>query len=173
MALHPQFAQNRLIYFAYSKQHPDATMCPDRVRTCMATLAVGRARWDGGASLSDVKDLIVTKGYAGTPGGDKGSVGPASGSFGSRLAFDKAGFLYITSGDRNIPAVSQDPQSHNGKILRLRDDGTVPPDNPFVNDKAYLPEIYTLGHRNPLGLYFRTVTASCGNPKRGRKVVTS
>jgi glucose/arabinose dehydrogenase len=167
VALHPQFAQNHLIYFAYSKQDPDPAQCPDHVRTCRATLAVGRARWDGGASLSDVKDLIVTKGYAGGPGGDKGSVGPASGSFGSRLAFDKDGFLYITSGDRNVPAVSQDPQSHNGKILRLRDDGSVPPDNPFINDKAYLPEIYTLGHRNPLGLYFHPLTGELWESEEG------
>lgn len=165
--LHPNFAQNRLIYFAYSKQSPDPAQCPDHVRTCLATLAVARARWDGGSSLSDVKDIIVTKGWAGGPGGDKGSVGPASGSFGSRLAFDKAGYLYITSGDRNIPAVSQDPQSHNGKILRLRDDGSVPPDNPFVNNKAYLPEIYTLGHRNPLGLYFHPVTGELWESEEG------
>ena len=165
--LHPNFAQNRLIYFAYSKQSPDPAQCPDHVRTCLATLAVARARWDGGSALSDVHDIIVTKGWAGGPGGDKGSVGPASGSFGSRLAFDKAGYLYITSGDRNIPDVSQDPQSHNGKILRLRDDGSVPPDNPFVNNKAYLPEIYTLGHRNPLGLYFHPVTGELWESEEG------
>jgi glucose/arabinose dehydrogenase len=167
VVLHPQFAQNRLIYFAYSKQSPDPAQCPDHVRTCLATLAVARARWDGGSSLSDVKDIIVTKGWAGGPGGDKGSVGPASGSFGSRLAFDKRGYLYITSGDRNIPAVSQDPQSHNGKILRLRDDGSVPPDNPFVHDARYLPEIYTLGHRNPLGLYFHPTTGELWESEEG------
>lgn len=167
VALHPKFAQNRLIYFTYSKQHSDPAQCPDHVRTCLATLAVGRARWDGGSSLTDVRDIIVTKGWAGGPGGDKGSVGPASGSFGSRLAFDKDGLLYITSGDRNIPAVSQDPQSHNGKILRLRDDGSVPPDNPFVKDKTYLPEIYTLGHRNPLGLYFHPVTGELWESEEG------
>ena len=167
VALHPQYAQNHLIYFAYSKQSPDPAMCPDHVRTCLATLAVARARWDGGSSLSDVKDIIVTKGWAGGPGGDKGSVGPASGSFGSRIVFDKQGYMYVSSGDRNIPAVSQDPQSHNGKILRLRDDGSVPPDNPFVNDKKYLPEIYSLGHRNPLGLYFHPVTGELWESEEG------
>jgi aldose sugar dehydrogenase len=167
VALHPNFAQNRLIYVAYSKQHPDPAQCPDRVRTCSATLAVARARWDGGAALTDVKDVIVTKGYAGGPGGNPGSVGPASGSFGSRLAFDKAGFLYVTSGDRNVPPMSQDPQTHNGKILRLRDDGSVPPDNPFVNDKKYLPEIYSTGHRNPLGLYFHPVTGDLWETEEG------
>ncbi|HVZ20524.1 MAG TPA: PQQ-dependent sugar dehydrogenase [Vicinamibacterales bacterium] len=167
VVLHPQFAQNHVIYFAYSKQSPDPAQCPDHVRTCLATLAVARARWDGGSSLSDVKDIIVTKGWAGGPGGDKGSEGPASGSFGSRLAFDRQGYLYITSGDRNIPATAQDPQSDNGKILRLRDDGRVPPDNPFVNDKRYLPEIYSLGHRNPLGLYFHPVTGELWESEEG------
>jgi glucose/arabinose dehydrogenase len=168
VALHPDFAQNRLIYFAYSKQHPDPAQCPDHVNNCMATLAVARARWDGGSSLSDVRDIIVTKGYAaGGPATNKGSVGPASGSFGSRLAFDKQGYLFITSGDRNIPAVSQDPQSHNGKILRLKDDGSVPADNPFVKDTKYLPEIWTLGHRNPLGLYFHPITGELWESEEG------
>jgi len=167
VALHPNFAQNHLIYFAYSKQHADPAQCPNHVQTCLATLAVGRARWDGGSSLADVKDIIVTKGWAGGPDGDKGNVGPRSGSFGSRLQFDKNGFLFITSGDRNIPAISQDPQSHNGKILRLRDDGSVPPDNPFVNDKRYLPEIWSTGHRNPLGLYFHPVTGALWESEEG------
>jgi glucose/arabinose dehydrogenase len=168
VALHPNFAQNRLIYFAYSKQHPDAAKCPNRVNNCAATLAVGRARWDGGSSLTDVKDIIVTKGYdQGGPGNNPKSVGPASGSFGSRLAFDKAGYLYITSGERNVPDESQDPQTHNGKILRLKDDGSVPPDNPFVNNKAFLPEIYTLGHRNPLGLYFHPITGELWESEEG------
>jgi glucose/arabinose dehydrogenase len=168
VALHPNFAQNRLIYFAYSKQNPDPAACPDRVNNCSATLAVGRARWDGGSSLTDVKDIIVTKGYdQGGPANNKKSVGPASGSFGSRLAFDKAGYLFITSGERNVPDEAQDPQTHNGKILRLKDDGSVPPDNPFVNNKAYLPEIYTLGHRNPLGLYFHPVTGELWESEEG------
>ena len=155
VALHPNYAQNKYIYLTYSKKNPDATKCPT-MQNCSATLAVARAKYEGGGALTDVKDIIVTKGYAGGPNPGTGrSVGPATGSFGSRIAFDSAGFLYISSGDRNIPEVSQDPQSHNGKILRLRDDGSVPPDNPFVNDKKYLPEIYSLGHRNPLGLYFR------------------
>ena len=153
VALHPQYAQNKYIYLTYSKKNADATKCPTP-QNCSATLAVARAKYDGGGALTEVKDIIVTQGWAGGPNSARG-VGPQTGSFGSRLAFDSAGFLYVSSGDRNIPEVSQDPQSHNGKILRLRDDGSVPPDNPFVNDKKYLPEIYSLGHRNPLGLYFR------------------
>jgi glucose/arabinose dehydrogenase len=62
--------------------------------------------------------------------------------------------MYITLGDCNIGKMAQAPGSHIGKILRLRDDGTVPPDNPFAGKPGWLPEIYTLGHRNPLGLAF-------------------
>jgi aldose sugar dehydrogenase len=165
VALHPQYAQNHYIYFAYSKKHADPARCPT-LQNCAATLAVARAKYDGGSSITELKDIIVTQGWAGGPDSERG-VGPQTGSFGSRLSFDKAGFLYITSGDRNIPAVSQDPKSHNGKILRVRDDGTVPPDNPFVNDKSYLPEIYTTGHRNPLGLYVHPVTGDLWESEEG------
>jgi glucose/arabinose dehydrogenase len=68
------------------------------------------------------------------------------------LAFDSRGLLYVTSGDRNWGEKAQDPSSDFGKILRIRDDGTIPKDNPFVGKSGYRPEIYTLGHRNPLGL---------------------
>ena len=112
-----------------------------------------RARWDGGATLADGKDIFVADAYHGGPGSDQG-VGPASGSYGSRIAFDSSGLMFVTLGDRNIPPKSQDPNSHIGKIVRLRDDGSVPPDNPFVGRAGYKPEIYSLGHRNPLGLAF-------------------
>jgi glucose/arabinose dehydrogenase len=168
ITLHPNFAQNRLIYFAYSKQHPDPAMCTNHVNACVATTAVARARWDGGSTLTDVKDIIVTKGWAGDgPFRDKRAVGPASGSFGSRVLFARDGTLFITTGDRNIPPISQDPQNHNGKILRVKDDGSVPADNPFVNDKNYLPEIWSTGHRNPLGLYFHPVTGDLWESEEG------
>jgi glucose/arabinose dehydrogenase len=165
VALHPQYAQNHYIYLSYSKKHADPARCPT-LANCAATTAVARAKYDGGSSLTELKDIIVTDGWAGGPNSERG-VGPQGGSFGSRLAFDQAGLLYITTGDRNIPALSQDPKSHNGKILRVRDDGSVPPDNPFVNDKAYLPEIYSLGHRNPLGLYFHPVTGELWESEEG------
>ena len=163
VSLHPQFAQNRLIYFAYSKADP--AQCPTQ-RQCSATLAVGRARWDGGTTLTDVQDIIVADAWHGAPGTPQ-NIGPASGSYGSRLAWDRDGLLYITSGDRNYPEKAQDPNSHIGKILRLRDDGTVPPDNPFVGKAGYKPEIYTLGHRNPLGLAFHPVTGELWSTEQG------
>jgi len=198
VSLHPQFAQNRLIYFTYSKRNPDRAQClpeaerqalrakKESVPPCSATTAVARARWDGGSTLTDVKDILVTKGWYGGPaaqnpdcgrGGGAGddnariskgcSVGPATGSYGSRLAWDKAGLLYVTTGDRNAPMMSQDPQNHNGKVLRIRDDGSVPPDNPFVGNAKYLPEIYSLGHRNPLGLWYRESTGELWSTEEG------
>ena len=162
VTLHPRFADNRLIYLAYSKPGEGQGN---------ATTAVLRARWDGGSTLTDAKDILVADAYHGGPGtgpgsGD-GSLGPASGSYGSRLAFDTNGLLYVTLGDRNIPPKAQDPASHIGKILRLRDDGTVPPDNPFVGKPGYKPEIYTLGHRNPLGLAFNRITNELWSTEQG------
>jgi glucose/arabinose dehydrogenase len=93
--------------------------------------------------------------------------GPASGSFGGRLAFDEDDRLYVTSGDRNWGEKAQDPQSHLGKILRLNDDGSIPDDNPFVGMDGYLPAIYTLGHRNPLGLRFDPATGDLWSTEFG------
>ncbi|HVG54626.1 MAG TPA: PQQ-dependent sugar dehydrogenase [Vicinamibacterales bacterium] len=198
VSLHPQFAQNRLIYFAYSKRHPDPKLCmpeaerqklPNNQRpACLATAAVARARWDGGSTLADVKDILVADAWYGGPAGStpadprcgRGatgddnakigfgcSVGPATGSYGVRLAWDKAGLLYVSLGDRNIPNVSQDPATHAGKILRIRDDGTVPPDNPFVKRQGWKPEIYSYGHRNPLGLWYRESTGELWSTEEG------
>ena len=120
VALHPRFAQNRLLYLSYTKP-----LAGDR-----RTAAVARARFDGRA-LSDVEDIWVQN----APGT-------------TRLAFGGDGMLYVsTTGDD-----PQDPGTVGGKVLRLRDDGTVPPDNPFVGRSGHRAEVYTLGHRNALGL---------------------
>jgi len=78
--------------------------------------------------------------------------------FGSRLAFDAEGFLFISLGDRGSKDSAQQTNSHSGSIIRLNDDGTVPEDNPFINDKAVLPEIYSFGHRNVQGMAFDVST---------------
>lgn len=72
--------------------------------------------------------------------------------FGSRIVIDKDGFIFISVGERNKRERAQDLNSHQGKILRLTKEGKAPLDNPFVNTKDALPEIWTLGHRNPQGL---------------------
>jgi len=146
VALHPDFEENRLIYWAYSK--------PGEPVEAHATTAVARGRWDGGNALTDVEDVLVADAYLGGPDSPQGCCGqgPADGSYGARLAFDPEGYLYVSLGDRNYGELARDPTTHLGKVLRLRDDGTVPADNPFVGRDGYRPEIFTLGHRNPLGL---------------------
>jgi glucose/arabinose dehydrogenase len=148
IVLHPKFAENKLVYFAYSKPGDKG-----------ATLAVARGRWDGTA-LADVRDVFVADAWV-------TGTGPADGSFGSRLLFGRDGMLYVTSGDRNVAAGGQNPNDHLGKILRLRDDGTVPPDNPFVGKAGYKPEIYTLGHRNQQGLALHPETGAIWETEQG------
>jgi glucose/arabinose dehydrogenase len=150
VVLHPEFANNRLIYFSYSKPGERGT-----------TTAVARARFDGGATLTGVQDVLVADAWhAGTRPQDDGS-------FGSRLVFDRDGLLFVTLGERNIADKAQDPGTHLGKILRVRDDGSVPPDNPFVGKAGYKPEIYSLGHRNPLGLALNPETGALWSTEQG------
>jgi glucose/arabinose dehydrogenase len=146
LALHPNFADNRLIYLSYVK--------PSEQDHTHTTLAVMRARWDGGMTLSDVKDVFVADAWYGKPPLPQRCCGqgPPTGSWGGRIAFAADGKLYIASGDRNWGERVQDPGNHFGKMLRLNDDGTVPADNPFIGKDGYKPEIWSIGHRNPLGL---------------------
>jgi glucose/arabinose dehydrogenase len=126
---HPKFAENGWIYLTYSKPGEGGN-----------TTALARGRFDGKA-LTDVKDIFVA---------DNWSKGGAH--FGSKLAWGRDGMLYMTIGERNDRVRAQNPNIHGGKILRLREDGTVPPDNPFVGKEGYKPEIFTWGHRNAQGL---------------------
>jgi len=73
--------------------------------------------------------------------------------------FGRDGMVYMSTGG-NIGKVAQDPASLRGKILRLRDDGSVPPDNPFANRAGYRPEIFTMGHRNTLALIVHPETGA-------------
>ena len=146
MALDPDFGNNRRIYLSYVKPSPE-----DHDHT---TLAVLRATWDGGLSLTNVEDIFVADAWHGKAPVPKRCCGqgPASGSFGGRILFGPDGKLYVTSGDRNYGEMVQKPDNHFGKILRLNPDGSVPADNPFVGRAGWKPEIWSTGHRNPLGL---------------------
>ena len=140
VALHPRFAENHYVYLTYTKPVGDE----------QATLALARGRFDGGA-LTDVRDIFVA--------------GPGTGGA-SRIAFGLDGSLFMTTGGGGGNG-AQDPNSYAGKVLRLRDDGTVPSDNPFVGRAGCKPEVYSLGHRNSLGLAVQPGTGDVWQNENG------
>ena len=198
IALHPQFAQNQLVYFTYHKPAATATVAAlNPTGPCtpvqqdgrganaaapaarganapaaaaaappagrgggggQGTITLARGKWDG-TGLVDVKDI-----FSAVPSGNA-----------SRIVFGKDGMVYMTvgSGDPqppylNLPAQpAQDPNNLDGTVLRLKDDGTVPVDNPFVSRAGYRPEIYTMGHRNSLGLTVHPVTGEVWESEKG------
>jgi glucose/arabinose dehydrogenase len=144
VALHPRFTENRLIYFTYSKSG-------DRGNTT----ALARGRFEG-TTLSEVRDIFIADNWSN-----------ATLHFGSRIAFGADGMLYMTIGERNDRNRAQDTNIHGGKIIRLRDDGTVPPDNPFAGRNGYKSEIYSYGHRNMQGLAFHPETGALWETEHG------
>jgi aldose sugar dehydrogenase len=152
IVLDPDFAINRTLYLSYSKADPAAG--PNPTPQVNSTLAVMRAKWDG-TRLTEVEDIFVAKPWYGAPPIPDRCCGqgPAFGSYGGRMAFDKDGHLFVTSGDRNYGELARQTDNHIGKILRLNRDGSVPRDNPFVGREGYAPEIWSTGHRNQLGLF--------------------
>ena len=144
--LDPNFTRNHVIYLSYVK--------PTEKDSDQTTLAVMRATWDGTHVLKAAKDIFLADAWYGAkPWPDRCcGQGPASGSWGGRILFGRDGKLYVTSGDRNYGEMVQKPDNDFGKIMRINADGTIPKDNPFVGRKGWKPEIWTTGHRNPLGL---------------------
>ena len=142
LALHPRFAENRFVYFTYHKPAAGAPAAAPaggggRGNAPPPTLVLGRGTWDGKA-LTNVSEIFDTR----------------EGGSASRIVFGRDGMIYMSSGNAaEVPnAPPQNPNSLLGKVLRLRDDGSVPPDNPFVGRAGYRPEIYTMGHRTQLGM---------------------
>ncbi len=143
IALHPRFAENHLVYLTYDKPVENGKGAP----------TVTRGRLEGGV-LTDLREILVTDAWEGNSG------------LSARIAFGRDGMLYVATGG-NIGWVAQEPSSLRGKILRVRDDGSAPPDNPFVGRTGYKPEIYTLGHRNSLGLMVHPLTGALWNNENG------
>jgi glucose/arabinose dehydrogenase len=129
LLLHPRFAENRQLYLAYAYRH-------DGIR-----VRVVRFR-ETGSGLTErkliIEDISAARFHAGT-----------------RLGFGPDGKLYLTTGDSTQKELAQQLNSLAGKTLRLNDDGTIPPDNPFVNQPGARPEIFSYGHRNAQGLDFQ------------------
>ena len=130
VALHPDFADNRLVYLSYAGAGEDGV-----------GTEVARARFDG-SRLEGLE--VIFRAQPKTSGRNH---------FGSRLLFADDGTLYITLGDRySFKEEAQNPANHLGSIVRLNDDGSVPDDNPFVGRQDARPEIFSYGHRNVQGL---------------------
>jgi glucose/arabinose dehydrogenase len=146
VVLHPDFAENGLVYLSYAEA--------GRSGTRGAAVARGVLNDTDRPYLSDVE--VIWRQYPKVVG---------RGHYGHRLLFDDDGYLWISSGDRQKFTPAQDMQSTIGKILRLNDDGSVPDDNPFVDyysddafvdDEGVYAQIWSLGHRNPLGIAIDT-----------------
>jgi glucose/arabinose dehydrogenase len=158
VAVHPRFAENRLVYFTYMK--------PDPKDNASGTSVLARGRFDGDRALTNVEDIFVSNAWS-------------SGFSVARLVFAPDGTIFMSIGmplrDQahgganrvGTAEQSQDPASHAGKILRLNDDGTAPGDNPFFGKAGYQPEIYALGFRDPLGLIVHPETGDLCEVEHG------
>src|SRR4030095_9884425 len=143
VVLHPQFVQNHWIYLTYHKPTIDGS----------GASTLMRATWNGSA-LVDGRDIF-----------ESGAIDAEA----SRIAFDRRGMMYVSISAPGSPQVrrAQDPNDYAGKIVRLRDDGTIPSDNPFVERVGYKPGIFTMGHRNGHGLALNPETGEMWQTEQG------
>ena len=183
IALDPQFAKNHYVYLSYNKLVPlepgyvpisvrvPSSVVPPQGPGNAMTDAIARGVWNG-HSLADVHDIFVDDNV------QDDSIGTRNMSSGLRIVFGRDGKLYMGTGAPNAPGNAgryaharggraQDPTSDGGKILRLNDDGTVPQDNPFIGKAGYKPEIYSVGHRNILGMAVNPFTGVLWEDENG------
>ena len=146
---HPDFAENRWVYLTFAKPVGDTS-----------TTAIVRGRFEND-ELTNVVELFAAE-----------STG--FGHYGGKLVFDDEGYMFLVVGDRQAPATgdlpahpAQDTGNHNGTVMRLHDDGSVPDDNPFVGNDDILPEIWSFGHRSPQGLAIHPETGDLWETEHG------
>lgn len=148
IAAHPKHAENGWIYIAYAKHFEDST----------AATTIMRFKLEGNNAVNQ-EELIVA-----------GPSWKGGRHFGSRIVFDNEGFLYFSNGDKgNIPMNAQDLTNAHGKVHRIKDDGTIPSDNPFVDSVGAVASIWSYGNRNPQGLYFDKATNTLWEVEHGPK----
>lgn len=149
LCLHPDYAKNGWIYFSYSALNTKSAKPSGNT-------AIMRARLQGNKLID--QQVI----FKGSPETERNY------HFGCKLAFDKKGYLFFGIGDRgqhfDFP---QKLDNTNGKIHRIFDDGSIPPDNPFVNTPGAMPSIYSYGHRNPQGTCIHPVTGEVWETEHG------
>lgn len=132
--LHPDYANNGIIYLSYAESGVG------NVRG--AAVVRGRLEIRKGSSFFRDGKVIWRQNPKVTD----------DGHYGHRMAFDNDGYLFISSGDRQKFVPAQQMNGNLGKIVRLHEDGSIPEDNPFFSEGDVTAEIWSLGHRNPLGL---------------------
>jgi glucose/arabinose dehydrogenase len=144
IALHPRFDETKWVYLTYHK-----ALGHDQ-----GAVTLARGRWDGHA-LVDTRDVFDSW---------------AAGTEASRITFGKDGMLYMTiSAPGGVPdgPRAQDPNDYAGKVVRLRDDGSIPADDPFVRRAGYKPAVFTLGHRNGHSLALNPETGDLWATEQG------
>ena len=153
---HPDFNDNQWVYLTFAK--PNANEVDDGSTTAIAR---GRLQDD---RLTNVVELFAAQ-------------ASGFGHYGGKLVFDDEGHMFLTLGDRQdfsfgdrealMAHSAQDRSNHQGVIVRLNDDGTVPDDNPFVGVDGVLPEIWSYGHRSPQGLAIHPITGDLWESEHG------
>jgi glucose/arabinose dehydrogenase len=146
VALHPDFARNRLVYFSYAEPGPGGA----GTAAAMARLS------DDGTRLENLK--VVFRQQPKSEGGNH---------FGSRLVFARDRRLFITIGERFQMELAQDISVNRGQVIRIEADGRIPADNPFVNRNGARPEIWSYGHRNPQGAALHPQTGKLWTVEHG------
>jgi len=148
IALHPDFAQTRLVFLSFAEPREEGKNGTSVMR--------GRLSEDL-RSLTDVK--VIFREQPAYKGGAH---------FGSRLTFDRTGALFVTTGDRlNLRPLVQQTDNHIGKVIRITEEGAIPPDNPKV--EGWLPEIWSIGHRNLQGAAIHPETGQLWTVEHGAK----
>ncbi len=144
IAIHPNFKENAFIFLSYAKKVGSKY-----------TTAIARAKWNG-KSLENLKDIFVAKPAFST-----------THHYGSRIVFPDEEHLFFSVGDRGNRDLAQSLSTDNGKIHRIRINGKIPKDNPFVSNKKARPSIWSYGHRNPQGLALHPATKELWEQEHG------
>ena len=152
IALDPNYAQNGWVYLAFSHTDEDPKSKEANALTKIVRGQIRDHQWHSEETLFEAPDsLRVVKGNR----------------WGCRLLFDDAGFLYFTIGDMAQAMDSQDLGKATGKVFRIHPDGSIPADNPFVDNPEALPAIFTIGNRNTQGLAIHPITKEIWSTDHG------
>ncbi|MFN2395419.1 MAG: PQQ-dependent sugar dehydrogenase [Bacteroidales bacterium] len=144
VAMHPDYNENGWLYFAYASPGGDGGIT-----------AIGRGKLQNN-QIADFEKI-----FQGVPYSSAGV------HFGSRIVFDKDNHLFTTIGDRGVMNDAQNLENHRGTVLRINDDGSIPEDNPFVNEPGAMPEIWSYGHRNIQGMVIHPETGDLWTHEHG------